>query len=268
VVPNPIATVITPIAFDHMEFLGETLPKIAAEKAGIMKPGVPCILAKQSREAVDAGVLDVFRKTAGKINCPLYIGGEDFECKKISEKEMAFHLPTSENSRITKYPIPNLLGAHQIDNAGTALATIGHIDLSPLGENAIKSGLRHIHWPGRLERITSGPLAALLPAPWELWFDGAHNVAGAQTLAAQLQAWEKDDSKPVYLLLAMREGKDISGVQALLSKHLQEIHVVSLEDDFRPVIQNIIKNNPAKDSRIVIAGSFYTYNRLSAGSYA
>ena len=97
-----------------------------------------------------------------------------------------------------------LQGRHQFINAGTAIACLEQIDGLEIAETAIAEGLPAAQWPGRLQPLTDGPLAPLLPAGWELWLDGGHNVAAAAALADSLSRW---DNLPLYLVFGMMERK-------------------------------------------------------------
>ena len=154
---TPLANVITNIAFDHQQWLGDTLEKIAAEKAGIIKPGVPVVTAANQTE-----VLAVIERAAKSLNAPL--------TRVESVPSSILHPPSS-------LPLP---GAHQQLNAALALATVEVLQKQiPVAEEQIRKGLADVHWPGRLQLIErSGGQKILL--------DGAHNVAGVEALRAAL----------------------------------------------------------------------------------
>ncbi|HEY8963575.1 MAG TPA: bifunctional folylpolyglutamate synthase/dihydrofolate synthase, partial [Alphaproteobacteria bacterium] len=188
VVPNPALTIITKISYDHVQFLGDTLPKIAAEKAGIMKSNVPCIIGPQM---YPDDVLPVFEQTAISHHAPLYIAGRDFPAQ----------------TALT----PNLVGSHQLENAATAQAAAQELNKVgfKIDQASIDWGITHAEWPGRMQRIIDGPVAAELSEGWELWFDGAHNDSGAMALADQLKAWKKEDlSRPIHLVVGMSAHKE------------------------------------------------------------
>lgn len=272
-VPRPAATIVTQIAYDHMEFLGDTLPKIAAEKAGIMKQGVPCFIAPQTTEAVNEGVLDVFRAKAAQLDCPFYIAGQDWTCRP-SPDGMTFQIPKSSNPQITTYPKPNLLGPHQIDNTGTAIATaqilqdMFHLPARSRGfapaqagvkQEQIATALQKIHWPGRMERLTDSPLNAILPDHWQLWFDGGHNPAAAHVVAAQLALWQQQDPRPLHIFLGMKEGKDIDTVEHILLPHATTLSRVKIGQDLSPLLIQLVGAGRAAPARVLICGSFYNY---------
>ena len=168
-VVTPIASVITPIGLDHQEYLGGTLAAIAAEKAGIIKPGVPVIAAVQQPEA--AAVIE--QEARGK-SAPLH---------------WAFPLKAHLS----------LEGAHQYENAGLALATLQAV--MPVSAEAVERGLGEACWPARLQKITRGPLVEEFG---EFWLDGAHNAHAARALGS----WARTQSHPVLLVCGMLQRKD------------------------------------------------------------
>jgi dihydrofolate synthase / folylpolyglutamate synthase len=201
VIEKPLATIITAIGFDHQEFLGDTLPQIAAEKAGIMKRGVPCVISPQAEPAVNA----VFAVRAAELGCRLWRGGAEWRAA-ARDGQMIF---TCGEKRLT-LPLPSLAGPHQIDNAGAALTCLQIIKGFDVPTEALTEGLRHIHWPARLQRLPD-------PAPgWELWLDGAHNENGAHALAGQMEQWRKQDGKNLHLVFGIMQRKDA----AAFLKHL------------------------------------------------
>ncbi len=173
---TPELSVITPISIDHQEFLGDELTAIAGEKAGIIKPGVPVIAAPQSE-----AVADMLDAVAAQNNTNVQLGGRDWSCS--SERDgMVFQ----DFSGLLDLPAPRLQGPHQIINAGTALAAARQLGLST---SALQQGVTTANWPARLQRLTQGPLVEAIhqQAPLaEIWLDGGHNAAAAQSLASWL----------------------------------------------------------------------------------
>ena len=156
---TPLASVITNIAFDHEQWLGNTLAKIAAEKAGIIKPGVPIVTA-----TADAEALEVIQKTAKEKNAPLTVVA-------INKTE-----PLLEESFTT-----TMLGEHQKLNATLALATVAVLkNVIAVNAEAIRAGMANVNWAGRLQLIQK-------PNGQKILLDGAHNLAGATALCAALE---------------------------------------------------------------------------------
>ncbi len=198
VVARPEATVITPISIDHAERLGGTLELIAAEKAGILKPGVPGIVARQV-EAVDR----VLAEQAAKVRAPLLRWGEDFDAFRQGGR-----LVFQSDNRLLDLPLPALVGRHQITNAGVAIATVLASDKLMVSDGAIAEGLLGVTWPARMQRLTAGPLVDLVGPDAELWLDGGHNPAGAAVLAEALADLEERAPAPVTLVVGMMGQKD------------------------------------------------------------
>ncbi len=189
VVSSPAACAITSISFDHQEFLGHSLTMIAAEKAGIIKAGVPVVVGGQVPEA-----LAVILAEAESVGAPVLLRGRDWEV-----------LETADGIRFggDNLPRPGLTGAHQVENAGMALTALRAAGFD-VGQEALAAGLRQAEWPARLQRLT-GALLRLLPVGSELWLDGAHNPSGAMVIAAQLAAW----AGPTALVVGMKQSKDV-----------------------------------------------------------
>jgi dihydrofolate synthase/folylpolyglutamate synthase len=195
VVDAPVATAITSISMDHMDFLGDTLAKIAFEKAGIIKPGIPCATGAQAAE-----VLAVLERVAAERGAPLLRRGRDWDVSY----QPAAGLTWSDAATRIATPPPGLPGPHQADNAGIAIAALRAWNPLWLTEAAIVEGVARAEWPGRMQRLT-GRLAALLPAGWELWLDGGHNAGGGLAIAAHLAQAFAD--RPTHLLVGMKGGK-------------------------------------------------------------
>jgi dihydrofolate synthase/folylpolyglutamate synthase len=201
VVSRPAVTVITPVGLDHQEFLGDDLAGIAAEKAGIIKRGVPLIMGPQEDRA-----RDVIERTADSVSAPLYAFGQDF----FVHAERGRMVYQDENG-LLDLPLPRLRGPHQIDNAGTAIAALRHLGSNWTKESGIEQGLRRVEWPARLQRLTRGPLVALAPEGAEVWLDGGHNPHAAHALAQALADFEERSEKPLYLICGMLKTKDAEG---------------------------------------------------------
>jgi dihydrofolate synthase / folylpolyglutamate synthase len=201
VVAHPALAVITPIALDHTDWLGDSISLIAAEKAGILKPGVPAVISRQPGQA-----LAVIRSRAGKVKAPLTVWGEDFEA--FSQRG---RLVYQNAERLLDLPLPALIGHHQLTNAGTAIAAALQLKVLDITDAAIERGLVEVRWPARMQRLDGGPLSQLLAPGSELWLDGAHNPAGAQAIAQTLAELEERAPKPVGLIVGMMGKKDAAG---------------------------------------------------------
>jgi dihydrofolate synthase/folylpolyglutamate synthase len=196
IVEKPLATLITRLSFDHREYLGNSIDQIAREKAGIMRAGVPCFAAAQP----DSLALQTLRETAAAIGAPLAVGGAEWTVEAMAE---GFRF--TDATRSYALPQPALLGRHQYQNAGLAIAALAALS-QPLSQSALAQGLCNVEWPARLQRLTSGKLAAMLPHGAELWLDGGHNDSAGEVLAAQIERWHHEDqgqAMPLCVILGM-----------------------------------------------------------------
>ncbi len=192
VVPRPAACAITAISLDHQEFLGDRLDRIAWEKAGIIKPGRPVATGAQVPE-----VAAVLRASAAETGAPLWERGRDWDVS-AQDGRLGFR----DRHGALDLPLPGLAGAHQVDNAGVAIAALRASGLAvPDGAWA---GVAAAEWPARLQRL-HGRLAGLLPEGTELYLDGGHNPGAGVALSAHLRRWA---DRPVHLVVGMKQSKD------------------------------------------------------------
>jgi dihydrofolate synthase/folylpolyglutamate synthase len=199
VIERPLLSVIAPVDLDHAEFLGTSLAGVAAEKAGILKPGARGFIARQSEEAMAA-----IETAARAVHAPLTVMGVDFDAW-AERGGMAFQ----DQERFLDLPAPALVGPHQIANAGLAVAVALELDLP---EAAIAEGLRAVRWPARLQRLTAGPYGeAARAAEAELWLDGGHNPHAARALAEALAERQTRAPRPLALIVGMLANKDAGG---------------------------------------------------------
>ena len=281
VIDKPAVTIISRISMDHTSFLGNTIEQIALEKAGIIKTGCPCILGDQHNAR---GVINVIESKALELNAPLFAAGESWHVSAINDEEMEF---TIEDRQMI-LPLPALTGAHQLENAGAALAALYVLkDVLPVDESAMGQGLRRATWPGRMQRLA--PALFNLPdrktkdPPTEIWLDSAHNDSAGQALARQAEIWKEKDSLPLHMIVGMMDHKDAASFLTPLSGHIASltfscipgvaasIHgntlLQSVSEDFEcPKIEiiedpiealKIVYTNMDGEGRILFAGSLY-----------
>ncbi|MBS9477392.1 bifunctional folylpolyglutamate synthase/dihydrofolate synthase [Ancylobacter radicis] len=202
VIEAPLVSVITPVSIDHVDFLGETVAAIAGEKAGILKRGVPAVIARQPAEA-----LKVIERQAARLAVKLAVMGEHFQAHEESGR-----LVVADEDGLLDLPRPRLVGPHQIGNAGLAVEALrvaGQRDPAlRLPPAAFEEGMRQASWPARLQRLGPGPLTQRAPAGVDIWLDGGHNAAGGQALAAALADLEDRVSRPLVLIVGMLGTKD------------------------------------------------------------
>jgi dihydrofolate synthase/folylpolyglutamate synthase len=221
VIERPLASVLMPISFDHMQHLGDSLAKIAFEKAGIIKQGVPVVVAPQPPEAEA-----VFAAKAAELEAPLCRYGREWRIEAAGE-EVLF---TDQAGR-RRLPRPALPGDHQIPNAGAALATLPFLHGFSIDERAQAEGLRNVEWPARLQRLRRGPLAKMLPAGWELWLDGGHNAAAGEVLADFAKAWQEAGERPLHLVFGMLNTKEPVAFLKPLQPYSKDLQAVRIEGD-------------------------------------
>ena len=201
VIEHPLATVITPVSIDHSDFLGDSLAKIATEKAGILKRTVPAIIAAQPRDA-----LSPIEHQAARLHVPLKVAGEDW-----TATEERGRLVYQDEVGLLDLPAPRLYGRHQFENAGLAIATLRALPRFKIAPTAFEAGVVKADWPARLHRLGQGPLVAMAPAGSEVWLDGGHNPDGGRAVAAALADLEERVSRPLVLIVGMLANKDCAG---------------------------------------------------------
>ena len=263
VVETPALTILTPISMDHEQFLGNTIAKIAGEKAGIMKRGVPCVVGPQPDEA-----LEVIEATAARLGAPVIAQGQHWHVWEERER-----LIYQDETGLLDLPLPVLPGRHQYENAGAALAALRHLGF---GEAAFEGAMTNAQWPARMQRLRTGPLVEAAPQV-ELWLDGGHNPAAGIALADHLGRLPK---RPTHLICGMLNTKDASGYMTPLAKVADsltgvsipgEANTLSAEDTARfasdagmpastadsvlDALQTITAQDP--HSRVLICGSLY-----------
>ncbi|QSR13520.1 folylpolyglutamate synthase/dihydrofolate synthase family protein [Lactococcus sp. LG606] len=265
---QPVATAITTIGMDHMDILGDTLEKIAAQKAGIIKPNTPLVTGKIADEA-----LAVIAQTAQKNQAQHYQYGIDYqveilENERFNYKDDEIHLLNLEKS---------LLGLHQIDNAALAvkltMVYAQKVGLS-LSEEAIRKGLKRTFWPARMEEISRAPLTLL---------DGAHNVHAMQRLLENLK--NEFSGRKITILFSALVTKDITEMIKMLQtvdnselilttfdypKALKledftylEKENVALAEDWKSTY-SALKANLQKDDVLLMTGSLYFMSQIRA----
>lgn len=207
-IPQPALTAITPVSFDHTEFLGDTLAKIAGEKAGIMKPGVPCVIGRQEAEALAA-----LKEHARQVGAPLVVYGEDYDDNALRREGVKLSLP----------------GAFQYTNAAAAAACAEQLRerFPKLDAGAIRRGMESARWAARLQRLEGGAYNRLLGEGRALWLDGGHNPSAGAVLAE----WVRErDIKP-HLVMGMLQDKDAAGYLEPLAPYLASLTAVPVPDE-------------------------------------
>ena len=196
VLSDPVLSIITSISYDHMEILGDTIEKIAAEKAGIIKNGIPVVAVDEEN-----GAFPVIERTAKEKKSPVYgLKSQDLTILKKYENKIDFSI----NSRY--YKISNLkvksYASYQVQNAALA-AFAAHVLLPDLAENVIRNGILEMFWAGRMEEIAEN-----------VYVDGAHNPGAVRQIYNSLA----DSDKEWLLLFAVCSDKDYTEMIRILGK--------------------------------------------------
>jgi dihydrofolate synthase/folylpolyglutamate synthase len=219
VIGAPAVSVITPVDYDHKEFLGEDLGGIAGEKAGIIKPGRPVVSARQ-QEAAEA----VIERAAERLGAPLALMGREFDAWTERGR-----LLFQDQQRLLDLPMPSLFGPHQVDNAGLAVAAVLALADPRISEDAIAAGVAGADWPARMQRLTAGPFADLARARGsDLWLDGGHNPHGARAVAEALKDLARD-GRPVALVAGTLSNKDAAGFFAAFRDLNPKVYATGFE---------------------------------------
>jgi len=201
VVEDPAVSVIMPVSLDHESYLGDRVELIAAEKAGIIKRGVPVVVGAQESQTA----LDVITETAARLGSPALVYGQDFLAYGENGR-----LIYQDESGLMDLPPPRLSGRHQFANAAAAIAAVkaAGFEVSHAGaERAMNS----VSWPGRMQRLPAGTLSDLAPHGSEVWIDGGHNPGAGLVMAEALTEQEERSPRPLFLIAGMINTKDQTG---------------------------------------------------------
>lgn len=241
VVEQPLLTILTPIGLDHVELLGSTLQSIAGEKAGILKRGVDCVVARQ-----DAAAFGVIERRAAKISARLHVFGSDFDAY-----EQHGRLVYQDQDGLLDLPLPALAGRHQVENAGVAIAAALRLGPLTVGEEAIENGLTTLDWPARLQRLSHGGLARVLPAGSEIWLDGGHNSAAAAAMAQAMADREERVALPLVLVVGMLATKDPRSFLSPFRGLAAEVVAVPIADTSRAYAKALNPSRIAGDASLL-----------------
>lgn len=260
---TPMVSVITSISMDHEAFLGDTLAKIATEKAGIIKQNIPVIVDQQNPKA-----LTVIKEIVHSLNAPCFIKDQEWSVTPTTSQ-----LIYKDSKGTLELPLPSLLGQHQFRNAGLAIAALRNSKLS-IPDNAYQ-GIAKAVWPARLQRLY-GKLTDLITPESEIWLDGGHNPDAGKILAQMIQ--EKWQDKPLHLIVGMKDNKNVHDYLAPLIPLSTSIQAVVEPDQHlaMPISEIIkasgdyaisggtvkealltLKQNHTAPIRILICGSLY-----------
>ncbi len=218
VIRHPAVSVIMPVSLDHEAYLGDRVELIAAEKAGIMKPGSPVVIGAQESETA----LDVLTETADRLGCPLTVYSQDF----LAYGENGRMVYQDEDGLMDLTP-PRLPGRHQYANAAAAIAAVKAAGFD-LTERAVDKAMATVSWPGRMQKLTQGRLVDLAPAGTEIWLDGGHNPGAGIAIAEALAEQEEKSPRPLFMICGMINTKDQTGYFSAfkgLARHVYTVPV-------------------------------------------
>jgi dihydrofolate synthase / folylpolyglutamate synthase len=220
VIEKPLASVITPISMDHMDFLGDTLASIAGEKAGIIKRGAPVVCAGQDDEAMAA-----IEAQAQRMRAPLFAAGQQWHVG-VERGRLVYQ----DDRGLMDLAAPKLFGRHQFDNAGLAIATLRATDAFKVSQAAFEAGILGADWPARMQRLSTGRLIEQAPAGSEVWLDGGHNAEGGRVTAAALGDLEERVPRQLVIIAGMMGNKDAGGFLANFAGQTRHIIAVPIPD--------------------------------------
>jgi dihydrofolate synthase / folylpolyglutamate synthase len=220
VIEKPVASVISPVSIDHSEFLGDSLQSIAAEKAGIIKRGVPVVCAEQAPDALAA-----IESAARRQHAPLHRAGQEWHVS-VERGRLVYQ----DDRGLLDLAAPRLFGRHQFDNAGLAIAALRAVDSFRIETSVYETGIVSAEWPARMQRLASGALVDQGPAGGEVWLDGGHNAEGGRVTAATLGDLEERVSRPLVVIVGMMANKDASSFLANFAGLTRHIIAVTIPD--------------------------------------
>ncbi|KEQ54917.1 bifunctional folylpolyglutamate synthase/dihydrofolate synthase [Sphingobium chlorophenolicum] len=215
IIEKPVICGIAQLGLDHQSFLGDTLKEIAAEKAGIAKPGAPLVTQRYA-DALFPVMLDA----AARNRTQWFAMGESWDAAAYRDR-----LHYRDDQGHIDAPLPRLSGAHQIHNAALAFAMLRHQNVVPVSEAALKAAPLWAHWPARLQRLDHGPLLAPLPEDAEAWLDGGHNAGAGEAISAFFTS-ERLEGQKLDLIIGMLSNKDMEAFLLPFAGRIAHIHAV------------------------------------------
>ena len=222
VIASPKATIVTSISHDHPEFLGDTIEKIAYEKAGIFKRGAPAIIGFQSDPA-----RAVLEREARRVGARAVIAGEDFHIREENGR-----LVYEDERGLLDLPLPRLVGRHQHQNAAGAIAALREV-APDVGAEFIEAGLTHAEWPARLQRLARGRVETMIPPGAEVWVDGGHNDDGGRVLAEAMAEFEEKSPRPLVFICGAQSTKDVRSLLRHFAGLAREVIAAPVEGEHK-----------------------------------
>ena len=277
VITNPAACLVTPVGLDHEAYLGNTIEKIAFEKAGIIKPGAPVIVGLQ-----EEGALEVIERRAAELRCPIQVARQDFDFY-----EQAGRFVFQDETGLMDLPMPAIIGEHQLANAALAISACRQV-LPDLGHSVYETAMKTVTWPGRFERLKPGKLTkAGGLGNLDIWIDGGHNPHAGKALAAELEKLQKRDPKPLILIAGMLTTKEPNGFFHAFDGMPEKVLTLPINDsdagfdpgilaaivrscgmkaeampDIAAALTHAAELHPGRQCRVLICGSLYLVGEI------
>lgn len=220
VIARPAVALIMSISLDHQAYLGDRVELIAAEKAGIIKAGVPVVIGAQPYDSAR----DVIIASAERLRCPVSVYGQDYFANEENGR-----LAYQDDEELIDLPLPRLAGRHQQSNAAAAIRALKSAGFE-LDEAAIARGLVEVSWPGRLERLPRGLITEAAMDGMEVWIDGGHNPGAGRAIAEAMANLEERDSRPLFLIAGMINTKDPVGYFEAFTGMARHVFTVPVPD--------------------------------------
>jgi dihydrofolate synthase / folylpolyglutamate synthase len=227
VIPNPAVSLIMPVSMDHEAYLGDTVEKIAFEKAGIIKRRCPVVIGQQPFAAAKDTLIALAEKAGG----PLAVYGQEF----LAFEEHGRMVYQDEDG-LLDLPKPALLGRHQIANAAAAIKAVRMAGFD-VADDAIECGVAAANWPARMQRLSQGELVKLAPKGAEIWLDGGHNPGASLVIAEALAELDERAERPLFMIAGMLNTKDSTGYFKAfegLVKHVYAVPVTGSDAGLSP----------------------------------
>ncbi|GAA4012069.1 folylpolyglutamate synthase/dihydrofolate synthase family protein [Sphingomonas swuensis] len=269
VVAHPAVTGITALGLDHQQWLGAGLGEIAGEKAGIAKAGIPLVVLAHPPEAA-AAIADV----ATRVGAPLFVQDRDWSSRAEGDR-----LVYEDPKGTLLLPLPALLGPHQADNAGLAIAMLRHQQAVSVPDEALGRAMIDVRWPARLQRLRPGPLIGTR----EVWLDGGHNAQAAEALAEAITTLL--GNRPFHLVVGALSTKDPQGLLSPFRGRAEQVHTIGFDHPLalsadsiaatardlglpvqpRPSLSGALAQVP-EGTPVLIAGSLYLAGEVLAAN--
>jgi dihydrofolate synthase / folylpolyglutamate synthase len=201
VIERPAVALIMPISLDHEAHLGDRVELIAAEKAGIIKPGAPVVIGAQESDVAREVLVDA----AARAGVEPLVYGQDFLAFEENGR-----LVYQDGDGLFDLPLPRLAGRHQLANAAAAIAAVKAAGFA-VGQRGLERAMESVDWPARMQRLATGRLPGLAPPGSELWLDGGHNPGAGTVIAEAMAELEERMPRPLFLVAGMIATKDQTG---------------------------------------------------------